>query len=97
MVGGASLRLHLHRNTTVSIFTYTSHDKLVKVCINWKYWLLLYAPGGAVAPATAHTLYTPVPPVTLLTVICEMSCEQNTLLAAVVKVIAAGSVVVTDH
>jgi hypothetical protein len=51
--------------------------------------LLPYAPAsGAVAlPATTAYVYAPVPPITALTVICEMSCEQNTLVAAVVKVI----------
>jgi hypothetical protein len=74
----------LHRNTTVSIFTYTSHDKLVKF-VSLKVLLLPYCPWRSCTAAHYH-IHAPVPP-TLLTVICEMSCEQNTLVAAVVKVI----------
>jgi hypothetical protein len=42
--------------------------------------------GVAVPPELLHT-YTRLFRLTPLTVICEMSCEQNTLVAAVVKVI----------
>ena len=100
MVGGALLTTVTFRMAVqpFASFTYTSHDKLVKLVSTESTGLLPYAPAsGAVAPpATTAYVYAPVPPVTALTVICEMSCEQNTLVAAVVKAIGAGTVIVTE-
>ena len=96
IVGAASLTTSTFCMATqpLASFTYTSHDKFVKLVSTESIGVLLYAVGAGSPPGTTAYVYTPVPPETGPTVICEMSCEQNTLVAVGVKTIAAGSVIV---